>query len=119
MKFYEEEGLALTQVHTKTHVARVAVAQPLAEQLVAGEAPPPPPTMWSEPYGGSPGESNGIQAILEMIMDDIDKDIRVATEEEDQSQDEFDSYKETTEGTISKLEDQKAEFEEAMGDKEG
>merc|ERR1719388_61288 len=115
-KFYEDEGLALTQLHTKTHAARSSVAQPV---VVAGEAPPPPPTMWSEPYGGSPGESNGIQAILEMIVDNIDKDIRVATEEEDQAQAEFDSYKETTESTIGKLEDQKADFETEVGDREG
>lgn len=116
MKFYEEEGLALTQVRAKTSM-KVAVAQ--APEIVAGEAPPPPPTTWSEPYGGSPGEANGIQSILIMIMDDIEKDIRVATEEEDQSQAEFDNYKATTLSTIGKLEDQKAEFEEAMGDKEG
>eukprot|EP00746_Dinoflagellata_sp_MGD_P091855 gnl/MRDRNA2_/MRDRNA2_36381_c0_seq2.p1 gnl/MRDRNA2_/MRDRNA2_36381_c0~~gnl/MRDRNA2_/MRDRNA2_36381_c0_seq2.p1 ORF type:complete len:717 (+),score=249.24 gnl/MRDRNA2_/MRDRNA2_36381_c0_seq2:102-2252(+) len=121
MKFYEDEGLALTQTQAKPQVAllktHVAVAQ--APEVVAGEAPPPPPQMWSEPYAGSPGESNGIQSILEMIMDDIDKDIRTATEEEDTSQAEFDSYKATTEATIGKLEDQKAEFETAMGDKEG
>jgi len=89
------------------------------EMSAAGDAPPPPPSTWAEPYGGSPGEANGIQSILSMIIDDIDKDIRVATEEEDQSQAEFDDYKETTLNTIGKLEDQKAEFEEAMGDKEG
>merc|ERR1719247_1009667 len=53
-----------------------------------------------------------------MIIDDIDKDIRVATEEEDKSQEEFDDYKSTTENTIGKLEDQKAEYEEVVGDKE-
>jgi len=119
MKFYEDEGLALTQTRAKTQVARAKTQVAQAPEVVAGEAPPPPPTTWSEPYGGSPGESNGIQSILEMIIDDIDKDIRTATAEEDTSQAEFDSYKATTEGTIGKLEDQKAEFETAMGDKEG
>jgi len=109
-KFYDSEGLALTQV--KAAHSRVA-------QSPAGEAPLPPPPTWSEPYGGSPGEANGIQAILSMIVDDIDKDIRTATEEEDQSQTEFDDYKSSTENTIGKLEDQKAEYEESMGDKEG
>merc|ERR1719409_813 len=94
------------------------VHQKQAPEVVAGEAPPPPPPMWQEPYGGSPGEANGIQAILLMIIDDIQKDIRVATEEEDSQQQEFDDYKSTTENTIGKLEDQKAEYEEQVGDKE-
>merc|ERR1719409_1259399 len=95
------------------------VHQKQAPEVVAGEAPPPPPPTWQEPYGGSPGEANGIQAILLMIIDDIDKDIRVATEEEDEAQQEFDDYKSTTENTIGKLEDQKGEYEEEVGDKEG
>jgi DNA repair exonuclease SbcCD ATPase subunit len=115
MKFYEDEGLALTQTRSKSQ----ATVDQAPEMSPAGEAPLPPPQMWSEPYGGSPGEANGIQSILEMIMDDIDKDIRTATAEEDTSQGEFDSYKSTTESTIGKLEDQKAEFETDMGDKEG
>merc|ERR1719460_2873645 len=53
-----------------------------------------------------------------MIMDDIQKDIRVAQEEEDEAQSEFDEYKQTTEKTIGKLEDQKADYEEQVGDKE-
>merc|ERR1719247_148382 len=54
-----------------------------------------------------------------MIIDDIDKDIRVATEEEDEAKQEFDDYKSTTENTIGKLEDQKADFETEVGDREG
>jgi len=116
MKFYEDEGLALVQ----TKKAQIQFQKDFqAPEVVAGEAPPPPPPTWQEPYGGSPGEANGIQAILLMIIDDIDKDIRVATEEEDEAQQEFDDYKSTTENTIGKLEDQKAEYEEEVGDKEG
>merc|ERR1719262_1696517 len=116
MKFYEDEGLALAQTKKKAEVHISKAFQ--APEVVAGEAPPPPPPTWQEPYGGSPGEANGIQSILEMIMDDINKDIRVAQEEEDESQSEFDDYKSTTETTIGKLEDQKAEYEEEVGDKE-
>merc|ERR1719161_2805605 len=113
MKFYEDEGLALVQ----TKKAKLHIQQPI-EMSAAGEAPPPPPPTWQEPYGGSPGEANGIQSILEMIIDDIQKDIRVATEEEDSQQAEFEDYKSTTESTIGKLEDQKAEYETEVGDKE-
>merc|ERR1719269_34060 len=115
-KFYEDEGLALVQ----TKKAQIQFQKDFqAPEVVAGEAPPPPPPTWQEPYGGSPGEANGIQAILLMIVDDIEKDIRVATEEEDEQQSEFDDYKSTTENTIGKLEDQKADYEEQVGDKEG
>jgi hypothetical protein len=118
MKFYEDEGLALVQKRT-AEVLKVEKNSQAPEMSPAGEAPPPPPPTWQEPYGGSPGEANGIQAILLMIVDDIEKDIRVATEEEDSQQAEFDDYKSTTENTIGKLEDQKADYEEQVGDKEG
>merc|ERR1719235_330243 len=114
-KFYEDEGLALAQAHT-SHKRAHEVQAPT---VVAGEAPPPPPPTWSEPYGGSPGESNGIQAILQMIVDDIDKDISTAQAEEDESQSEFDAYKSDTEDTISGLEDIKNGYEDEIGDKEG
>jgi len=117
MKFYEEEGLALVQTK-KAKVVKIDTRQPAEFTSAAGDAPPPPPPTWEEPYGGSPGEANGIQSILIMIIDDIEKDIRVAQAEEDKSQAEFDDYKSTTESTIGKLEDQKAEYEEVVGDKE-
>merc|ERR1719399_1171826 len=107
-KFYENEGLVLAQGKLAKHAR--AVQAP-------GEAPPPPPPTWSEPYGGSPGESNGIQAILQMIKDDIEKDIRDATAIEDKSQQGFDDYKADTEETIGTLEDLKSEYEGEVGDK--
>merc|ERR1719199_384064 len=54
-----------------------------------------------------------------MIKDDIEKDIKTATDEEDRSQEEFDEYKSGAETVISKLEEAKAEFEGEVGDKEG
>merc|ERR1719191_2300401 len=74
-KFYEDE-MSLAQ-QSKKAVKKQPFTSP------AGEAPPPPPTTWSEPYGGSPGESSGIQSILSMIAEDIEKDIKTATAEED------------------------------------
>merc|ERR1719453_1311963 len=47
-----------------------------------GKAPPPPPPTFDEPYGGAKGESTGIQAILGMILEDVEKDIAKADEEE-------------------------------------
>jgi len=103
-KFYEDEGLAMLQ--TGASVQR----QP------AGEAPPPPPPTFEGGYGGAKAESNGIQAIMQMIMDDIDKDIRDATTIEDVSQSDFDTFKSDTESVISDVEEQVVAWETEIGD---
>merc|ERR1719272_2782699 len=77
-KFYQDNGLALTQV-----------SQP---EVTAGAAPPPPPTTWQEPYGGQKGASNGIQSILSMVKADVEKDIRTATDEEAKAKSEYDTF---------------------------
>merc|ERR1719453_1323165 len=69
-KFYQDEGLALVQKR-----ATRRSSQP-PEMTAAGEAPPPPPSTFSQPYGGNTAESGGIQSIMGMIKDDIEKDIR-------------------------------------------
>merc|ERR1719440_2274932 len=89
------------------------------EMSAAGEAPPPPPATWEEPYGGAKGETNGIVAILEMIKGDIEKDIATATAEEEAAQKAYDEFKAETETQISNLEAQKAQYEEEIGDAEG
>lgn len=70
-----------------------------------GKTPPPPP-VWQEPNGGAEGENNGIQVTLEMIADDIDKDIREATAVEETSQKEFDEFTKDSEETVAELEEQ-------------
>jgi hypothetical protein len=104
-KFYEDNGLT-------------GFVQKRAEMpdLVAGEAPPPPPSMWSEPYGGAKGESNGIQTILEMIVDDIEKDIRDATAAENTSQKDFEAFKSDTELAVEDFEKQITGFEEEISE---
>merc|ERR1740123_2523051 len=69
--FYRDNGLMLVQDH---HQAPF--------ESTAGEAPPPPPKTWTEPYKGKTEESTGILAILEMIHDDILQDISKADDEE-------------------------------------
>merc|ERR1719353_287693 len=98
-KFYEDEGLALVQ-------KRATVHQP-PEMTAAGEAPPPPPSTFSQPYGGNTAESGGIQSIMGMIKDDIEKDIRTATEEEDKAIADHDTFNTETEAMISSLESEK------------
>ena len=85
-KFYEDNGLALFQA--------------------PGEAPPPPPQTGSEPYGGARGESNGIQGILGLIKEDVEKGIKVATSEEEDAIKEFETLESESASTLSLLHDQ-------------
>ena len=94
-KFYEDNGLALFQA--------------------PGEAPPPPPQTGSEPYGGAQGESNGIQGILGLIREDVEKGIKVATSEEEDAIKEFETLESETASTISLLEDEIANFDDQKG----
>merc|ERR1719321_906811 len=113
-KFYTDNGLALAQ--TGSHVAkRSGSAQP---EVVAGEAPPPPPSTFNEPYGGNKGASNGIQSILEMVKADVEKDIKTATAEEKKAKEEYENFKSETEALIKSLESQKASLEGEVGDAE-
>jgi len=105
-KFYEDNlSLAQTASHRQPAVA-------------AGEAPPPPPTTFSEPYGGAKGETNGIQSLLEMIKSDIEKDIKIATEEEDKAKVEYADFKLETENLIESLDNEKADLDGRVGDAE-
>jgi len=105
-KFYQD-NLSLTQT--------VSHRQPA---VAAGEAPPPPPPTFSEPYGGAKGENNGIQSLLEMIKADIEKDIKVATEEEDKAKVEYADFKTETEALVESLNNEKAELDGRVGDAE-
>merc|ERR1719217_799247 len=109
-KFYADNGLALAQVKSHAHVA-----QP---EVTAGEAPPPPPTTWSEPYGGNKGSTNGIISLLEMVKSDIEKDIRTATAEEDKAKADYDTFKSETEALIKSLTAEKVSLEGEVGDAE-
>merc|ERR1719160_602285 len=94
-KFYSDNGLALTQVTVKSHVA-----QP---EVVAGEAPPPPPSTWSEPYGGNKGSTNGILGILDMTKADVEKDIKTATAEEKEAIKDYDEFMSSSKAMLKSL----------------
>jgi len=106
--FYAENGLNLMQ-HKP---AMLQHGQP------AGEAPPPPPSTWEEPYGGAKGESNGIVAILEMIKDDIKKDKTKAKTDEDKAEENFQSFKTESENQIGVLNDAITDLEDEISGKE-
>merc|ERR1719265_1322735 len=107
-KFYQDNGLAFAQTATRA-------SQP---EVTAGEAPPPPPTTWAEPYGGNKGESNGIQSLLEMVHADVEKDIRTATEEEKDAKADYENFKTNTEDLIKSLNSEKSNLEGEVGDAE-
>merc|ERR1719161_417610 len=107
-KFYTDNGLALAQTRARIH-------QP---EVVAGEAPPPPPTTWADPYGGNKGSTNGIISILEMVKTDVEKDIKTATANEDKAKADYATFKTETEALIKSLESEKASLEGEVGDAE-
>jgi len=87
-------------------------------QQPAGEAPPPPPTTWDAPYGGKTAESTSIIAILEMVMEDITKDIAKAKKAEETAQAEFDTFKAESEEMIGSLGDDISTLTGTKGEKE-
>merc|ERR1719159_739288 len=101
--FYEDNGLVLTQKGAR---------QP--PTVVAGQAPPPPPPTWDAPYGGAKGESTGIQAILSMILEDVEADIAKAKKAEEDAIAEYEKFVEDTKESIAAnnkaIEDMKGEI---------
>jgi regulator of replication initiation timing len=77
-----------------------------APEVVDGEAPPPPPPTWDGGYGGKKGESTGIISILDMVYEDIKKDLSKAKEEEDTAQEEFDKFEKDSEKQMEDLQDE-------------
>merc|ERR1719487_1550540 len=113
-KFYTDNGLALAQTGSHT-VQHAGSAQP---EVTAGEAPPPPPSTFNEPYGGNKGASNGIQSILEMVKADVEKDIKTATKEEADAKKDYDDFMSSTKSLLETLASDKAALEGEIGDAE-
>jgi len=105
--FYKENDLMLVQRQPE-----------VAAELKAGEAPPPPPSTWDKPYGGKTQVSMGVVAALEVIEDDVQKDIKTATDSEKKAKDKYDTFKTETEKMIKELKSAVSELLEAKGDKE-
>mmetsp|Transcript_113136 Transcript_113136/g.365500 ORF Transcript_113136/g.365500 Transcript_113136/m.365500 type:complete len:734 (+) Transcript_113136:55-2256(+) len=87
-KFYSENGMTLVQ------------ARQVRPKVAAGEAPPPPPSTWSEPYGGKKKDSVGIVAMLGMIVDDIQKDKETADAAENKAEGLYEETKSDIEADI-------------------
>jgi hypothetical protein len=94
-KFYEEAGLKFTQMHAE--VRRVKGSE--EPFVAAGEAPTPPPAAMDD-YSGGSRQSQGVIAMLEMIKEDIEKDIEKAKKQEKEAQEAFDKLKEDIEAAM-------------------
>jgi hypothetical protein len=83
-----------------------------------GEAPAPPPSTWDTPYGGKKGETVGVVSTLELIEEDIQKDITKAEKDEKESEIEFQEFKQETKESIEAKEKQNIKWEGEIGDLE-
>jgi hypothetical protein len=88
------------------------------DPVAAGEAPPPPPTTWEAPYGGKTEEATGIVAILEMIAEDIQKDMAKAKSEEDADLAAYNTFKGACEKKTESLNTANIALEESKSSKE-
>jgi len=69
-----------------------------------GESPDAPPKTWGDAnYGGAKAENEGATAIMELIKQDVQKDIKVAEEEEDKAQAAFDKFKQESDEQVGDL----------------
>merc|ERR1719424_1021338 len=107
--FYTRNGLSLAQV-------KVVKQEPFVE---AGEAPTPPPSTFEGEYGGSKGENQGIVAIMELIKQDIEKDITKSDGEETDAIAAHDSLNADIDATVAALGLTKADLEGSVANDEG
>mmetsp|Transcript_122418 Transcript_122418/g.216758 ORF Transcript_122418/g.216758 Transcript_122418/m.216758 type:complete len:731 (-) Transcript_122418:114-2306(-) len=105
---------ALKEFYTKNDL--MLLQQPVA--TVAGEAPTAPPDTWTGAYMGATDDTSNILALLEMIHEDITKDMTKAQADEAAAEAAYGKFKKLSEdsikadeGTISKLEGTKGEKE--------
>jgi chromosome segregation ATPase len=95
----------------------------LLQKAAQKGAPPPPPTTPDGGYGGAKGESQGIQTILEMILNDVKEDIEKSKKNEKKAIEEYEKFKKDTEASIEEsqktIEDHKGEIAECEKTIEG
>merc|ERR1719172_209536 len=106
--FYKDNDLVLAQ-----QPQNKASATPPPSTIAAGtqgQAPPPPPSTWNQPYGGKTQESGGISSVMQMLADDIQKDMEKAIEEHK-------TFVKETKASIEDLETAISDLEATMSEK--
>merc|ERR1719321_32965 len=106
--FYKDNELALLQKDTQKTTQQKTVK--------AGQAPPPPPSTPDGVYGGASAETEGIQTILQIILEDVQADIEKSKKQEKTSIEEYTKFKKDTEAAI---EDSQKTIEETKEDRKG
>jgi hypothetical protein len=104
--FYKDNDLVFLQ--GKVRKAR----QP---DVQAGKAPPPPPSTWDAPYGGNTEASTGIITILEMVGEDIQKDMEHALAAEEKAAAKFKEFRTETKEQIKEMQDSVTELDGVRG----
>jgi len=90
----------------------------LQNQGGAKKATPPPPPTPEGDYGGAQGESKGIQAILQMILDDVKDDIAKADKAEEDAVKAFEALKADIEEAIKDANEAISDFNDKIADSE-
>lgn len=104
VKLLDKANAALAKFYTDNKVFLQKSSSMLRRERGPGELPDAPPKTWEDAnYGGAKGENEGATAILELIKQDVQKDIRVAEEEEDKAQAAFDKFKQESDDQIGDL----------------
>merc|ERR1719329_39461 len=81
------------------------------------EDPDKAPETWSSKnYGGRKGESGGIIAILEMLAEDVEKEIRESHADNADAKEKFDKQNNALQDSLDALEDNKANAERQLSD---
>jgi len=106
-KFYSE-NFGLVQLAKKATGSK---------QQAPGEAPPPPPSTFEGDYGGADA-SKGIQSMLEMIKEDMEKDLKKAETEEEDAVKAFDEMKKDIEKSMDSLDADISDAEGVIADAE-
>jgi len=95
---------------------------PALVQVPAGDAPLPPPSTWDEVDDYSKQGEFGrksILALLDSIIDDVNKDMTAAKAEEDKAALEYGTFKSESEAQLGNLEKAKNGLVKTKGTKEG
>merc|ERR1719172_307655 len=110
--FYKDNDLVLAQQPR----SKASATPPLLAQQ-PGQAPPPPPSTWNQPYGGKAQESGGISSVMQMLADDIQKDLDKAKTDEEKAIEEHKTFVKETEASIEDLETAISDLEATMSEK--
>jgi len=107
-------GIAGTGISAAPVLAQISAHRAADADAVA---PPPPPATW-DAYAKKGQESNGVMAMLDMLVADLDKDMQAADVDEKDSQSEYEAFMEDSKTkraadakSIADKESHKAELE--------